>query len=344
MVQVDDMLEIMREVLLTVKLDNPERVRQLVLEEKAGHESGLIPGGHQVVNTRLRAKFNEIGWAREQRSGLDFLFFIRDLINRMDREWPAILEKIEQVRTILLNRNSMLCNITLDQANWQQVQPKLSAFIESIPARSAEILCWQPALNGSFEGLTIPAQVNYVGKGANLYALGYELHGSVNVITNFLRTSWLWEKIRVQGGAYGGFCSFDKDSGIYTYLSYRDPNLLGTLNNYDQTANFLRNLELSQSELTKSIIGSIGSFDAYRLPDAKGYSSMVRYLVGVTEEERQKTRDEILSTSAADFKAFADVLQQVNEAGTVVVLGSHEAIAEANKQKGADWLKVTKVL
>jgi len=159
-----------------------------------------------------------------------------------------------------------------------------------------------------FEGLTIPTQVNYVGKGADLYRLGYKPSGAASVISKYLRTSWLWEKVRVQGGAYGGFCLFDHRSGGFTYLSYRDPNLLATLDIYDQTAAFLRESELSQHELTKSIIGAIGEVDQYQLPDAKGYSSMLRYLVGDTDEIRQRMREEILGTSPADFLDFADAL------------------------------------
>ena len=97
------------------------------------------------------------------------------------------------------------------------------------------------------EGLAIPAQVNYVGKGANLYDLGYAADGSVEVITNYLRTTWLWERVRIQGGAYGGFCVFNQRSGVFTFISYRDPNLLGTLENYDASAGFLRDLNLDLS-------------------------------------------------------------------------------------------------
>ena len=193
------------------------------------------------------------------------------------------------------------------------------------------------------EGLTIPAQVNYVGKGANLYAQGYEPDGSIHVIRNYLGTTWLWDKVRVQGGAYGGFSVFDQNSGIFDYLSYRDPNILSTLDNYDNTVKFLRDLDLSDSELTKSIIGTIGDFDAYLLPDAKGYQSMLRHLTNYTDEARQRTRDEVLGTTAQDFKQFADVLQRVAEHGEVVVLGSAEAINKANAEKG-QFLEVKKVL
>ena len=101
-------------------------------------------------------------------------------------------------------------------------------------------------------------QVNYVGKSANLYEdAGYKLHGSAYVINQLLGTSWLWDRVRVSGGAYGGFSSFDSHSGLFTFLSYRDPNLLKTADVYDGTADFLRQLQLDKDALTK--VGAAGA-------------------------------------------------------------------------------------
>ena len=169
------------------------------------------------------------------------------------------------------------------------------------------------------------------------------MDGSNAVILNYMRTTYMWEKIRVQGGAYGAMLSFDQNSGAFNFLSYRDPNLLETLENYDGAADFLRGLEISEAELTKAIIGSIGEMDAHQLPDAKGYSSMVRYLTNYTEEARQAYREQVLSASKADFKAFAEVLDEVKENGQVVVLGSAEAVKEANQERGG-FLDVKQVM
>jgi Zn-dependent M16 (insulinase) family peptidase len=343
MQQSADLLEILRDVLLTVKLDNRERFRQMVLEAKASKEAGLVPGGHAIVNTRLRALFDEAGWIGEQIAGIDYLFFLRQLSEELEKDWPAVLEKLETMRSILVNRSSMLLNVTLDQKNWSGFQPRLLEFMDSLPAAPASPQQWRRDHGASFEGLTIPAQVNYVGKGANLYRLGYQLDGSIQVINNYLRTTWLWERVRVQGGAYGGFALFDHRSGVYTYISYRDPNLLTTLDNYDGTGQFLRQVQLSQEELTKSIIGTIGDMDAYQLPDAKGYTSMIRFLCGDNDEMRQRMREQVLSTTQADFQAFGEVLDRLKEDGRVVVLGSKEDIEAANAQRG-DWLQVKKVL
>ena len=339
--QSQELLDIMRDILLTVKLDNQDRFRQIVLEAKARQESGLIPSGHQVVNGRLHAKFTEADWANEQMGGLTQLFFLRQLSEDVEKDWPSVLAKLEAVRGHLLNRNAMICNVTLDGDNWTQFQPQLQDFLAALPASEVILANWSPTLSRNDEGLTIPAQVNYVGKGANLYELGYKLHGSNTVIRKFLGTTYLWEKVRVQGGAYGGFCTFDRDSGVFNYLSYRDPNLENTLENYNGTADFLRNLDLHEAELTKSIIGAIGGIDGYQLPDAKGSTSLRRHLIGLTDEARQQYRDEVLSTTAADFKAFGEVLAQVNEKGVVVVLGSADAINAANDE---NWMEVSRVM
>ena len=341
--QTGDLLDILRDVLLTVKLDNKARLMQMLLEQKAREEAMLIPAGHRVVATRLRAKFNEADWANEQMRGVDYLFFLRNLIAQAESNWPAVLEKLEAVRRILVNRSAMLCNVTIDGDNWAAVQPRLRNFLAAMPAAPVELQSWSPGYVVEPEGLTIPAQVNYVAKGANLYDLDYVRNGSIEVIAHYLRSTWLWERVRVHGGAYGGFCVFDHTSGVFGYVSYRDPNLTETLDNYDGTSTFLCTLDLSEDELAKGIIGTIGTIDAYQLPDAKGYSALARYLIGYTDEVRQQYRDEVLSTTAADFHALADVLERLNAAGCIVVLGSADAIAKA-KEAGKVDFAVTKVL
>ncbi len=341
--KVPELLAVMRDILLSVSLDNRERFRQIVLEAKAGMESGLVPGGHRIINRRLRARFNPSDWAAEQMGGVGYLFFLRNLIDRIEEDWEGVLKDLTLVKDLLVNRQGMIGNVTLDRQNWVMVRPEFGRVFGTIPAFEGSTVPWIPAQTTIGEGLTIPAQVNYVGKGANLYDLGYVPDGSINVIQNYLRTSWLWDRVRVQGGAYGGFCMFDRHSGVFTYLSYRDPNTGKTLDNYDGTAGFLRSLDLSQEELAKSIIGSIGSIDAYQLPDAKGYTSMVRYLLHDSDETRQRIREQVMATSVADFKNFAEVLEGVAQKGQVVILGSQEALETIITER-PNLLKIQPVL
>jgi Zn-dependent M16 (insulinase) family peptidase len=314
----------------------------MVLEEKAGLESGLVPGGAGFVNTRLRAQFGETGWATDEMKGIGYLFALRELANDIDKKWKSVLKRLETIRERLINREALICNVTLDEENWKIFRPQLESFLSAVPAKETKLINYDVLPTSKKEGLTIPAQVNYVGKAANLYELGYQIDGSAEVVTGYLRMAYLWDKVRVLGGAYGAYVVFDDRSGVLTFLSYRDPNVAATIDAYDKAADFLKGLDssrLTENELTKAIIAAIGDLDAYQLPDAKGYTSMMRYLTHRTDAMRQKRREEVLSTNGEDFIAFGEVLEKVVQSNAVVVMGSQNALESSNL-----GLEVTKVL
>jgi len=334
--QVEDLFDIISDLFMDLNLNNRERFRQMVLEEKSRQEQHLIPGGHQAINLRLRAHFSEAGWLAEQLNGVSYLFFLRELAERIENDWRSVHAVLEKIRSGLIRHENVLFNVTVDERGWEKVRPHLAAFAGTLPkglsGQESDTSGELPfsTMFSEHEGLIVPSQINYVGKGANIYRAGYSYHGSIRVITRYLRTSWLWDRIRVRGGAYGAFCNFDKFSGVLTFLSYRDPNLLETIEAFDETAGFLRNSDLSSDEFTKGIIGAIGDMDTYRFPDARGYVSMVNYLTGNTEDDIQLTRDDIFSTTAKDFKQFADIMDSVAQNGLVKILGSENSIKEAS--------------
>jgi len=346
--QTDELFEIYEDVLLKIRLNNRERFRQMVMEEKSRVEQKLIPSGHQMVNQRLKAHFSRSHWASEQMGGVSYLFFIRQLVRDVEEDWERVLTVLEDICRILVNRKTMLANVTIDASGFDRIEPRLRRLLRAmpeIPVSSTEMskTDWPVRSEPVFEGLTIPSQVNYVGKGADLKELGYGFHGSALAITRYIRNAWLWDRIRVQGGAYGAFCLLDRISGVLTFVSYRDPNLIQTLDIFDRSARFLENETLTDDELTKSIIGAIGDLDGYRLPDAKGFVSMARYLTGDTESLRQQMRDELLGATVSDFKKMAGVLGEMAEKGVVKVLGSSSAM-EALENKRPGWLKRLKVI
>ncbi|GAB4204958.1 MAG: insulinase family protein [Roseiflexaceae bacterium] len=341
--QASELLAIIRDVLLDIRLDNRERFRQMALEEKASMESGAVSRGLQFANTRLRARNHEADWVSEQIGGVSYLWFVRRLVQQIEEDWPGVLAHLEQLRSTLVNRQGAICNVTLDDATWREVAPRLEAFLGELPAAPQRVAAWRTSPETGSEGFSVPSKVNYVGKGGNLRQHGYDIQGSALVIARYLRTTWLWEKIRVQGGAYGGMSSLDRYSGMFSLLSYRDPNLLGTLEVYDQTADFLRRVELDEVELTRAIIGTISDMDPYQLPDAKGYSALMRTLLGETDETRQRFRDEVLGTEPEHFRAFADVLDRLMQSAPVVVVGGKEALEAANAERPG-LLEITALL
>jgi len=339
---VDELMGILSDVLLRPRLDNRERLSQLVLEEKSGLESSLPHMGNRYAAARLKAHLSEAAWASEQIGGISYLMFLRNL-ERSAGDWNSVVAALQRVRDLLIRRGAMIVNVTAEADDWARFEPKLAAFLGQVsdaPAAAAE---WPTASGPRSEGLTIPAKINFVAKGGNLRAVGGKPNGAAAVIQHYLNTTWLWNKVRVQGGAYGGSSSLDRNAGLFTFTSYRDPNLLATLDIYDQTGAFLRETAVSEAELTKSIIGVIGHIDDYQLPDAKGITDTQRYLVHETEESLQRLREEVLATRPEDFKAFGEALSRLAEQSDVVVMGSPEAIAAANAKRQG-FLAVTKVV
>jgi Zn-dependent M16 (insulinase) family peptidase len=341
--RLDDLMSILVDVLKHARLDNRERIQQLVLEEKSQLESAVPFAGNRFAALRLRSGLSEAAWASEQMGGISYLMFLRGLADGIADDPAGAQAALERVRDALVRRGAIVCNVTTDAGIWRRFEPKLAEFLRQLPDGPSAAAAWPPLQSPRSEGLTIPAKVNYVVKGGDLRRVGAEPSGATAVIQHYLNTTWLWNKVRVQGGAYGGSCSVDRHSGLFTFSSYRDPNLIETLDVYDRTGAFLREAEIHDAELTKSIIGVIGHIDHYRLPDAKGFASMLRYLIGETEERLQRYRDEVLSAKVQDFRAFGATLDAMTAEEQVVVVGSPEAIAAANaKRRGL--LAVTKVL
>ncbi|MGV8853162.1 MAG: insulinase family protein [Devosia sp.] len=340
--RMEEMLAIMGDVLGDARLDNRARFKQMALEEKAGFEARMIPAGNSIVDTRLKSSLTEASWISEQMGGVSYLAFLRELVKRIDSDWDSVEAALRRIRDTLFNRGRMVVNVTADGSLWRRAKGEIEGFLKTLPDAMHDFADWSVDFTPKSEGLIIPVQVNYVGKGANLRALGFELSGASSVVLKFLNTTYMWDKIRVQGGAYGGSSRFDLTSGNFSFLSYRDPNLLKTLDAYDGASTAL-NAAIGENDLTRSIIGVIGDVDGYEFPDAKGYSSMWRQLTGTTDALRQQRRDEILSTTPGDFKAMAEAVDAVARHGHIVVLGGEAGITAAN-EKRPGLLAVTTVM
>ena len=339
--KLDDLFGLMEEILLQPDFNQPERFVQMLLEEKARLEHSLVPAGHGMVATRLRARFHTSAWLAELSGGVSYLDSIRARAGTPDGEWDACRRDLQTLHRLVARSTDALINLTCTQQLAAAMEPLAAKLLSRMPQHAAAPADdWLCPTMPSTEALCVPAQVNYVGKAASLFALGYCYHGSINVILRHLRMAYLWERVRVQGGAYGAFCSFDRLAGILTLLSYRDPDIARTLDVYDGAADYLRTLRLDKRELTRAIVGAIGDVDAYMLPDAKGAASLMRWLTGITDDLRQQMREEILGTGLNDFRAFADVLEQVRLHAHCCAIGGSRLEQHAREQ---GW-EVTKLL
>ncbi|WP_320171436.1 insulinase family protein [Maridesulfovibrio sp.] len=325
----DDLLEILSELLREASLDNRDRIRQIVLESKARKEQSLVPSGHIMAATRMKARFNEAGLINELMNGISGLEFLRKLAERVENDFDSVAADLEAVRTAIISKSTLLSNITMDGKSFKDVEADIASMVGQLPAGNSTKAQRTMLKFPAAEGLCIPAQVNYVAKGAKVSEYGYEYTGAAHVVSRYLRTGYLWDKVRVQGGAYGSFSMLDRTSGSLSFVSYRDPNLTRTLDTYDAVADYLSDLKLNSDELEKAVLGGIGEIDNYMLPDAKGYTSMVRHLCREDAAFRQSIREQVLGCSAQDFRNFAKAAKAVAEHGDVVVLGGKKAMQDS---------------
>jgi len=250
----------------------------------------------------------------------------------------------------------MFIDVTGEKVVQDAIQPSLHSFLRELPGdvppTSGRLLDfynephpWVAKVEDAMaktvpirdEGFVVPTQVSYVGKGGKLYDEGEYMSGSVLVASRFLKTGYLWDHIRVIGGAYGGFCSFDPrtGNGLFSFLSYRDPNLGKTLDAYDAAAEALltaaRGLEDDPEAMATAIIGTVGDLDGALSPDQKGNVARNRWFAREGPDRRQRFRDEVLATTPDDFRAFAERLR-VMKGAAVAVVSSRDALDNATKE------------
>lgn len=359
----EELFSIFDLMLREANLDSQAKIVEMLRESKSGGESAVQGSGHAVANSKIRSRYNILGYINEKMSGVTSLDTTKALLEQAENDFPALLARLENIRnTILENstcRDGMILDITGDAAVFEKIEPTVEKFLNSLPGDSkgsklqnfhAEPHPWAKQAKEEMateapiadEGFVVPTQVSYVGKGGRLYDIGEAVSGSTSVITKFLGTGYMWDNVRVMGGAYGGFCQLQPRDGVFTFLSYRDPNLADTIDVYDRCADALlaaaADLENDPDALAAAIIGAVGDMDGALSPDQKGSVQFQRWLTGVSPERRQRFRDEILGTTPADFREFAERLKALKDPSSAVV-SSKSAFEDASKAGKSFTLK-----
>jgi len=299
----------------------------------------------------------------EAMGGIAQLDTARDLLDQAENDWPTLLARLENMRKTVLDnkfcRDGMILDITGDKNVLEKIQPSVDTLLKELPGESdgeklpnfyKEEHPWVAPIKKLMselvpvedEGFVLPTQVSYVGKSGLLYDEGEEASGTSQVVSKFLRTGYLWDHVRVMGGAYGGFCTFSPFSGFFSYLSYRDPNLSKTLDIYDAAgdaviaaADQMRN---DPDMLSQAIIGTVGEMDGSLGPDMKGYTAFQRWLVNESPETRQRFRDQVIDTKPEDFEEFGKRLKSMKEP-SIAVVSSQSAFEVAEKEGNKFSLK-----
>ncbi|PQP94514.1 presequence protease 1 chloroplastic/mitochondrial-like [Prunus yedoensis var. nudiflora] len=339
----EDLFDLINCLLQEVQFTDHWLLKQLVSHAIVQYQKSVK--GQNIVAVRMEAKLNVFGWIREQFFGISNLEFLQALEKNVDQDWERISSSLEEIRKSLFTRKGCIINMTAEGKNLTKSEQFVGKFLDLLPGNSpCATTTWNARLPCVHEAIVIPTQVNHVGKSVDIRNTGYRVNGRTEVISTFLvcARAWLPDHTLISGAVYDSY-RFDNYSGACSFLPSGDTNLWKTLDRYDNTGDFLRRLEMDNDTLKKVIIQAVErDWCKYPDPRAKGYNSLEQYLTGVTEEERKRRHEEMLSTSLKDFKEFADAFDAVKDKGVVVAVGAPNDVHAALKER-PDFFQVKTV-
>ncbi len=334
------LFDIMTEIISATKFDEKKRLKELIQQLKSRQEMKIVDRGHIAAAGRLTSYFSPASAYLEKTTGISFYKFIDEIERDFDNKAEEIIENLNKVSKLIFNKNSLMVSVTGEEDIYKAFAtelPKLTSILGEEKLPDAQ---YNFELSKNNEGLLTSSDVQYVAKGYNFIKQGYSYSGKMLVLKTIASLDYLWNRVRVQGGAYGGFANLAR-SGNIVFVSYRDPNLQETLTAYDGICDYIGSFEASEREMTKYIIGTISELDSPLTPSMKGERATAYYIRGISEEQRQKEREEVLSTKPEDIKAFKALLTDITKENYYCVLGN-EAKLKDNKDVFANLVNVFK--
>ena len=312
----DDLIRLVREVLLTSKIDNPSEIGRIVAQAKSHMDDSIISSGESVALGRLQAGKTEAGAIAEYLAGYEAYRILKDMagneekICKLTKDVSALLKK-------LVDKNRLTLSVAGDPDDGF-VEKLISIFPENGKAEKKIT----PTCAGNNEYFLLPSKVAYAVLGGKSDRVSENL-GAMRVARSILSYEYLWNTVRVQSGAYGtGFVP--RRDGTLSFYSYRDPSPARSLGFYKASAEYLRSLVNEQVDITKFIIGAIGEYDTLITPRTATTIATADYLNGWTAEDDAKVRQDMLNMTAKDLETVADIIDEVLADASVVIVGGQE--------------------
>ena len=323
--------ELIGEILLRSKLDDTKRLQEILAELRSRLQMKMNSSGHAVAIQRCKSYFSQEGVFNEAISGISFYRFVDDLCKNFDAKKNEVIEKISWIFKELFTSGNLTVSLTAEGDAYEGVAAAVKKFVAALPKSGALGLHCEQVMypyNPKNEGFRYAGQVQYAGLAANLLAEGGKKHSSMQVLRTILAYDYLWNNVRVKGGAYGCMNNIYGLNGDANFVSYRDPNLRETYEVYEKAAEYVANFEADAREMTKYIIGTMSGVDTPQTPRQKGDRSLFCYFGDLTIEDLQKDRDQLLATDVQDIRNNADAIRTIVEAGYRCTLGSEAKLEE----------------
>lgn len=322
---IEKLFELFNEIVNHSKYDEKQRLKEIIQSSKAKMEMNFMGIGHKIVANRVHSYYMETAKFLELVNGIDYYYFIRDLEENFDAKFEEIFSKLKRASQMIFNKNNLMVSLTCDEDNYNTFNDNFKKVYGRLSTESLDKKPIHFKVEKLNEGIKTSSKVQYVGKGCNIKKLGFNYKGSLQVLRSIVSTDYLWNKVRVQGGAYGSFFTIGK-SGVLFMGSYRDPNLKNTVDVLNNTFSYIENFDASQRELSKYIIGTVSNLDVPMNPWMKGNTSTGYYLRNISQEDIQRERDEILNCTIDDIRSASKIIKESMDADYLCVLGNDKKI------------------
>lgn len=319
--------DMIKEIVNTSDLEDDKRLYEIVAQIKSRMQMSMESAGHATAAARALSYFSKQALYQEKISGMDYYDFISDLEENFAERKEDLKKILKDLVYCIFDPNVLTVSITGDEEGYDLLKREICDLKESLrghknPLQSKE----DPSLpEQKNEGFKTSGQVQYVAKAGNFAAGGYAYTGALSILKVILSYDYLWNEVRVKGGAYGCMSNFKRNGDCYL-VSYRDPNLRKTIEVFDKTKEYVENFEADEREMTKYIIGTISGLDIPATPSSQGAISLAAYFNKVSRQLLQKDRDEILNASAEDIRKLAPYLQCAMQQNNLCVVGAEGAI------------------
>lgn len=324
----DKALELMEQMLLTSDFTDTKRLGELVAQIKARLQANLSSSGHLVAAMRSMSSFSRYALYQDELKGVAFYRSICRIEKELSESPKSVSDKLAAIARKLFARNRMLISFTGNNEAYGNAKPSLEKVIAGFNKMSAVGNQAEVHFNTAKEAFIDASQIQYVAKTGDFICEGYEYTGALRLLRIILSYDYLWINVRVKGGAYGCMNTFLRSGESY-FVSYRDPNLSDTLDVYDRIPEYIKNFSPDERDMTKYIIGTFSALDTPMNPEAKGSRSLSAYLEGITYEQIQKERNEILNAQPEDIRRLADLVEAVLKKDSICVIGNENMIKES---------------
>ncbi|HNX85804.1 MAG TPA: insulinase family protein [Bacteroidales bacterium] len=328
--KLDSLFSLTSEILSQSIYSDTARLKAVLLRHQSQLDATIKGNGYQIASRRMQSYISNQGLFNELSSGIDYYRFVTELMKSYDQQLETVTANLKKVAELLFTRENMIAATTCSGSDKAAFDQSLDQLIVQLPSRTPVLQTWNLQPEKKNEGLMAASKVQYVIEGYNFKKLGYAWNGKMRVLNQILSTDWLQTRIRVIGGAYGGFSSITPN-GTFLFSSYRDPNLKNTIENYQATPKYLSDFSADSTTMTRYIIGTIADLDAPQTPSQKGEQAITMYFTKRTKAEFQKDRDAVLSTKAEDIKGFAKLVEDLLSQDALCVYGNPEKI-QADKK------------